>query len=99
MDEGDSAIGGTGELARGPGVRVSERLPLTYQHRRRRAGALATVAVLALLVGAVVGAASGAGGAAARLSVASSHGYFARIKALAGRGAGSFAAEEAGAEN
>ncbi|HWE11699.1 MAG TPA: polysaccharide deacetylase family protein [Solirubrobacteraceae bacterium] len=77
---------------------VADRLPLTHQHRRRRAGALAAVAVLALLVGAAVGASSGAGGAAAHLSVASSHGYFARIKALAGRGAGSFAAEEARAE-
>ncbi|HWD75435.1 MAG TPA: polysaccharide deacetylase family protein [Solirubrobacteraceae bacterium] len=99
MDEGDSAIGVASQLARAKRARVAERLPLAYQHRRRRAGALATVAILALLAGAVVGAASGAGGAAARSSVTASHGYLARLKALPGRGAGSVAAEETRDEN
>ena len=72
------------------------------RHRRRRAGALGLVGLVALVLGFVVGAASSGGvvGARgrARASVVPS-GYFSRIGTLAGSGPGSFAAEQRQDEN
>ncbi|MBV9839536.1 MAG: polysaccharide deacetylase family protein [Solirubrobacterales bacterium] len=65
-------------------------------HRRRRAGALAALAGVALIVGAAVGA--GGGGPAPGLP-AGPAGYFGRLQTLAGSGAGSFAATQRSAEN
>lgn len=64
-------------------------------HRRRRAFALALLAALALLVGVSIGA---GGGSVARKPLHTAAGYFQRIHTLGGVGAGSFAAEEQGAE-
>jgi peptidoglycan-N-acetylglucosamine deacetylase len=65
-------------------------------HRRRRAGALAVLAALALIAGAVTGA---GGGATPRPVVAGGAGYFSRLQTLAGTGSGSFVATEKAAEN
>ncbi len=64
--------------------------------RRRRAGALAAVGVLSLLIGLVVGA--GSGGSSHRRVAALGTRYFAQIRTLAGGGADSFAASERAAE-
>ncbi|MDQ6607693.1 MAG: polysaccharide deacetylase family protein [Actinomycetota bacterium] len=66
-------------------------------HRRRRAAAVLVLAGLALVIGIVIGA----GGSAlhhpqARLAPP---GFFARVRTLAGSGAGSFAVDEQRAEN
>jgi peptidoglycan/xylan/chitin deacetylase (PgdA/CDA1 family) len=63
-------------------------------HRRRRAGALAVLAAIALIAGVVVGAGSGGGSAVVHRVGGPQTGYFARIRTLAGGGAGSFAATE-----
>lgn len=85
------------------------RAPLAPHHRRRRLIALAAAAGLALLIGLVVGAASGsspstgfgtrAGAARAGASRSLPTGYFARVKLLAGGGPHSFAAAQQAAEN
>jgi peptidoglycan-N-acetylglucosamine deacetylase len=62
--------------------------------RRRRAGALGVLAVLALIVGLIVGGAN-AGGHSHRAPVASTEtGFLSKIKRLAGNGSDSFAAEQ-----
>lgn len=73
------------------------RLPLTVQHRRRRAGALVILAALALLLGLAVGAGS-PGGVQRRIAAVQS-GYFARLRTLAGDGSSSLQVAELQAEN
>jgi peptidoglycan/xylan/chitin deacetylase (PgdA/CDA1 family) len=68
------------------------------RYRRRRAGALAVVAGVALLLGMITGAASGGSGAG-HPAAAHRTGFFTRIHTLAGNGAGSFAAAQSTAEN
>ena len=100
MDEGYSATGDTPHLlVPGDSAASAARLTPRALHRRRRAAALVAVATVALLVGAAIGAASRSGSAAAHASGVASQGYFAQIRALAGRGPGSLAAAEAKAEN
>ena len=76
------------------GVRTRSR---QSHHRRRRWLALGLVAALALIAG--ISAGSGGGSVAHRALVAGHTGYFSRIAALAGNGAGSLAAQERVAEN
>src|SRR2546421_108494 len=86
--------------ARGPGA--ARGLTVAPHHRRRRAVALAFLAGLALVCGAIAGASSsGPGGGAGAIHRSAAHraGYFARIRTLAGGGAGSFAAAERSAED
>jgi peptidoglycan-N-acetylglucosamine deacetylase len=99
MDEGYSATGGGPHLTVPP-ERALAPVPPTREvlHRRRRAGALLVLATFALLVGALVGAASRSASAGAQVTAASPHAYFAEIRRLAGKGPGSLAATEAGAE-
>jgi peptidoglycan-N-acetylglucosamine deacetylase len=96
MDDGYTAF----RQASPPGAHRarSRGLPLAPHHRRRRAAALLVLAVLALIVGLVAGAATG-GGPVAHRAAATPGGYFARIRALAGNGAGSFAVSERTAES
>lgn len=69
-------------------------------HRRRRAVALGVLIVAAAaVVGALVWWGSAGGLAARHSGAAVSHGYFGRLRALAGTGAGSLAAAELAAEN
>jgi peptidoglycan-N-acetylglucosamine deacetylase len=65
-------------------------------HRRRRAGALAVLAALALIAGAVTGA---GGSTSPRHVVVGGVGYFSRLHTLAGTGRGSFVVTEKAAEN
>jgi peptidoglycan/xylan/chitin deacetylase (PgdA/CDA1 family) len=66
-------------------------------HRRRRAVALATLAALALIAGIAIGSGAGSPG---RPPVRAAHtGYFGALATLGGSGTGSFAADEAAAEN
>ncbi|HEY3726872.1 MAG TPA: polysaccharide deacetylase family protein [Solirubrobacteraceae bacterium] len=74
-------------------------LPLAAHHRRRRAVALAVLALVALILGIVVGAGSGGGSTVVQHVAAPRTGYFARIRTLAGGGAGSFAAVQQGEES
>ena len=99
MDDGFSATGGAPHpLVRPEPALVPGGLTLAVRHRRRRAVALAVVAVVSLLVGALVGVASRAGVAVGHAQPVTTSRYFARIKSLAGKGAASFAAGEARAE-
>jgi peptidoglycan/xylan/chitin deacetylase (PgdA/CDA1 family) len=90
--------GGQGfELPRGPRVTSA-----VFERRRRRAGALAVIALLAVMsmvAGIAVGASHGS--RVARLPLASwtPTGFFARIHALAGNGQDSFEARQLAAEN
>ncbi len=100
MDDGSTALRNrprprTG--AGGGGARAGRWRTLAPHHRRRRAGALAGVAGLAFIIGILIGAGSGSVGPG-HVAVAPS-GYFSRLHALAGSGAGSFAATERVAEN
>jgi peptidoglycan/xylan/chitin deacetylase (PgdA/CDA1 family) len=96
MDDGYTAFR-QGPRPRTPPGRRPGGLPLAPHHRRRRAGALLVVAGLALIIGLIAGASGG--GTAARHAAAPGNGYFARIRTLAGDGAGSFAVSERTAEN
>jgi peptidoglycan/xylan/chitin deacetylase (PgdA/CDA1 family) len=69
---------------------------LEPHHRRRRAGALVALAVLALIVG--VSSGSG-GGNVAKHAATTRSGYFGKISSLAGSGEGSFADSQQAAEN
>jgi peptidoglycan/xylan/chitin deacetylase (PgdA/CDA1 family) len=60
--------------------------------------ALGVLAGIALILGIIAGAASG-GGAPTHQVTTQGTGYFARLKTMAGNGAGSFAVAEQGAEN
>ncbi len=98
MDDVETRASGHSAL-RGPrAARKGEpRVPsATIYRRRRRAAALVAISVLALVIGVIVG--SQAGGSSAH-HAAPAAGYFSRIKALAGGGAGSFAAAEQRDEN
>src|SRR3954447_18606734 len=99
MDDGYTAL----RTPRGPraparGVKPARGLAVGSRYRRRRAGALAVVAGIALLLGMITGAGSGGSGAG---NPAAAHrtGFFTRIHTLAGNGAGSFAAAQSTAEN
>ena len=82
-----------GRLPRGrPGARVQPH------HRRRRALALAVLAGLALIAGAVDSGRAAATAAHTRARTRRP-GYFARLQTLAGTGPGSFVAAEKAAEN
>lgn len=76
------------DVIRGPSRPTQDQL----RHRRRRAGALAGVAGLALVLGMIAGA-SGGGGAAVRAEGAEV-GWYAHLRMLAGAGRRSLAAEE-----
>jgi peptidoglycan/xylan/chitin deacetylase (PgdA/CDA1 family) len=73
-----------------------------FQRRRRRAGAFAIVALLALMsliAGIAVGSGHGSPASPLPLASAAPTGFFARIHALAGTGSGSFEGHEVAAEN
>lgn len=74
------------------------RLPLAPHHRRRRAGALALVAVVALLAGAVTGAGSSDHHAAIDRPAIIPGSWLGRIRTLAGSGRGSMLVAESAAE-
>jgi len=76
------------------GVRTRSR---QSHHRRRRWFALGIVAAIALIAG--ISSGSGGGSVVDHHVVAGPGGYFSRIRALAGTGAGSLAAQEQVAEN
>ena len=72
--------------------RSARRRSMAAHHRRRRAVAIASLTVLGVL-GVVLIVLGGGGGVAARSSVgAPGDGFFGRVHALAGSGAGSLAA-------
>lgn len=98
MDDGTTALGNPPRPRPPAGpIRVARRGSMQPHHRRRQGLALAVLAVLALLVGVVVGA--GAGTVAVPRALSRPAGYFTRIQTLAGGGAGSFAAAEQSAQN
>jgi peptidoglycan/xylan/chitin deacetylase (PgdA/CDA1 family) len=98
IDDGHSALGNEPRpRPQARPARDSRRLGVAPHHRRRRAAALALVAGLALAVGIIAGAGSGA--VVTHKTVAVPSGYFRRIQTLAGGGPGSFAVAEQGAEN
>jgi peptidoglycan/xylan/chitin deacetylase (PgdA/CDA1 family) len=98
MDDGYSAIGNEPRSRpQARPARESARLPVAPHHRRRRAAALGLVAALALVIGIIAGAESGA--SVPRKAAAVPSGYFRRIRTLAGAGPGSFAVAEQEAEN
>ena len=76
------------DVIRGPSRPTQAEL----RHRRRRAGALAGVAVLALVVGMMAGA--GGGGGAAVRAEQTPVGWYGRLRMLAGVGGRSLGAEE-----
>ncbi len=98
MDDGATALSSRPERPSGGGApKQAARRSNAPHHRRRRAAAVAVLAVLALLVGIVIGA----GGSAAHhpRTALAPPGFFARVRALAGGGAGSFAVAQQQAEN
>jgi peptidoglycan/xylan/chitin deacetylase (PgdA/CDA1 family) len=100
VDDGFSATGGSSHpLVRPEAALVPGGPSSPVRYRRRRAAALAAVAVMSLLVGAVVGAASRAGDAVAHAPPVTASRHVDRIKGLARARAGSFAAAEARAES
>jgi peptidoglycan/xylan/chitin deacetylase (PgdA/CDA1 family) len=98
MDDGSTALGDRSPprvpVGRAPAAR--RPAPLAH-HRRRRATALAVLAGFALILGAIVGAPGPS--ATAHRAVPPTGGYFRRLHALAGTGAGSLLAVQAAAEN
>ena len=100
MDDADTATdpaSGSGDAQRdgsgGPPGRG-----LAIRQRRRRAAALASAALVALVVGIVVGALTH-GGARHVRAPAQANGYLSRVRTLAGTGPGSFAAAQSSDEN
>jgi peptidoglycan-N-acetylglucosamine deacetylase len=95
MDEGTTAT--RKPLARpfDHSPKLSFRRGVQPHHRRRRAAALGITAIVALIVGIVIGA---GGGTASHKVFHSTAGYFQKIHTLGGVGPGSFAGEEQGAE-
>jgi peptidoglycan/xylan/chitin deacetylase (PgdA/CDA1 family) len=77
------------DVIRGPSRPTETQL----RHRRRRAGALAVVGAIALLLGVIAGAHRGGGSAAAGAAAAPT-GWYGRLQTLAGAGTRSLAAEE-----
>ncbi len=97
MDDGASAASPTVEpRATARPLRPAARGSVQPHHRRRRALALAGVALLALIAGAAAGADRGT---TVRHHVAGRAGFFERIRSLAGRGAGSSSATQQIAQN
>jgi peptidoglycan/xylan/chitin deacetylase (PgdA/CDA1 family) len=97
MDDGFTALRNrarSGASAGLPRARPGSRLQ--PHHRRRRALALAAVAVIALIAGVATGA--DGGGSSHQLPPIST-GYFGRLQTLAGSGPGSFLVAERNAEN
>jgi peptidoglycan/xylan/chitin deacetylase (PgdA/CDA1 family) len=96
MDDGATAL--TTKPPRPPvGVlRPARKGSLKPHHRRRRAAVLAILASLSLIAGVFVGAGSGS---TIHQGSPPPTAYFARIRALAGKGPGSFSATELAAEN
>src|SRR5947209_16845600 len=101
MEHGCSALEDRPRPGSGPtGSRTGPRPPLAPHHRRRRAAAvLVAVALAALVAGIAVGAATSTSPPPADRAVVLPDGYFSRLKALAGGGAGSFVVGEERAEN
>jgi peptidoglycan-N-acetylglucosamine deacetylase len=101
MDQGHSALEERPPPGLRPGgSRTGSRPPVAPHHRRRRAAAvLGALALVALVAGVAVGAASSGTSSTAPRSVVLPDGYFSRIRTLAGGGAGSFVAGERRAEN
>jgi peptidoglycan/xylan/chitin deacetylase (PgdA/CDA1 family) len=77
-------------------ARTATRRSAEAHHRRRRAFALSVVAAVALIAGISSGA---GGGTVAQHKPSAPAGYFGRIRALAGNGAGSFAGQRQADEN
>ncbi len=97
MDDGATALRNKPRPPSSAGVpRSALRRSVEPHHRRRRALALAALALTALIAGAAVGA---GGGTVAHQAVHQPPGFFSRIQTLAGNGAGSFAVAEQSAEN
>ena len=82
------------ELIRGPSRPTRAQL----HHRRRQAGALIAVAVLALVLGAIAGSGGGDHSSAA-VARAARAGWFGRLQTLAGGGRHSLAADERAQED
>jgi peptidoglycan-N-acetylglucosamine deacetylase len=100
MNEGYEATGDSPHgVVPGDSAVAVVRLAPAVLHRRRRAGALAALAGLALLLGAVVGAISRPPGSVAHAAGVSSPSYFRTLGLLAGKGPASIAGAEARAEN
>ncbi len=100
MDDADTAAGAApapGENERIGRSRLTDRERVVRQ-RRRRAGALVSLAIVALAVGIAAGALTRPAGRHGRAS-ARPTGYLSRIATLAGAGTGSFTSEEARDEN
>jgi peptidoglycan/xylan/chitin deacetylase (PgdA/CDA1 family) len=94
-----AAGGGAQRVEPAPGPRVTSAV---FRRRRRRAGALALialVAVMSLVAGIAVGSGHSGSGAPLRLASRGPAGFFARIHALAGNGSDSFEARQLAAEN
>jgi peptidoglycan-N-acetylglucosamine deacetylase len=96
MDDGASALRNRPRSRGDAGPAFVPRRTIEARHRRRRAVALASIAIVALLVGMKVGA---KGGSAAHYHAVTGSGYFGRIHTLGGAGPGSFAYAERVAEN
>jgi peptidoglycan/xylan/chitin deacetylase (PgdA/CDA1 family) len=98
MDDGSTALGNRSRLrAPAGGSPVARRPVALAHHRRRRAIALAVLAGVALILGAMVGA--GGGTATVHRAVLTPDGYFSRLQTLAGTGAGSFLVTQVAAED
>src|SRR5438270_11210372 len=78
------------DVIRGPSRPTQAEL----RHRRRRAGALAGVAGLALVLGTIAGAGAGGGGGAAVRAEGAPVGWYGHLRTLAGAGRRSLGAEE-----
>jgi peptidoglycan-N-acetylglucosamine deacetylase len=96
MDDGATAVrDGPGPRPPSGAVRPGRRR-IEPHHRRRRAVALLVLAGLAVAIALILGV---GGGSTGHHQLPASSGYFARIRSLAGSGAGSFSATEQAAEN
>jgi peptidoglycan/xylan/chitin deacetylase (PgdA/CDA1 family) len=96
MDDGASALRNRPQSSGYARPAFVPRRSLEAHHRRRRAVALAIIAILALLAGMKVGA---KGGSITHFHPVVGRGYFGRIHTLGGTGPGSFAYAELIAEN
>ena len=98
LDDGSTALGDRSPPRVLAGGAPAARRPAALaHHRRRRATALAVLAAVALILGAMVGAHGPS--ATARRAPPVADGYFRRLHALAGTGAGSLLAVQAAAED
>jgi peptidoglycan/xylan/chitin deacetylase (PgdA/CDA1 family) len=83
------------DVIRGP----SRPTQVELRHRRRRAGALAVAAGVALLLGMIAGASGGGGGAAGSDAEGSTIGWYGHLRTLAGAGRASLDFEQRAQEN